>query len=192
MHSCMSAGAVLLRDIFTLKKSRGGGSIINIDLQFINSGAHFSKCQAAFSTVVTELLFALRWKPSDCSVVKSRRWETRHFFPLFLFLSSQLAEKHSQCQVFGKRKKAGLKVRDSSISWTYADRRRRWGFDSAGARQGSFRSENFQLEFCRKSYLYEDSVVSCMWHGTACTFPLWRLYLSERRKVVCLIKCHIQ
>lgn len=76
MPSCVHA-VFFLCEIFSLKKSRGGGSIVNIDLQFINSGTHFSKCQATFNTIVSGLFFAFRQKQSDCSLVKSRQREKK-------------------------------------------------------------------------------------------------------------------
>lgn len=46
--------SLLCRESRRMSKS-GHCSIVNNDLQFVNSGTHFSKCQAYFSTIVSGL-----------------------------------------------------------------------------------------------------------------------------------------
>lgn len=189
----------MLCDIFTLKKSRGGGSIINIDLQFINSGAHFSKCQAAFSTMVSGLFFALRRKQSGCSLVKSRWWETRQgfFFYLFLFLSSQLAEKHSdyrgtlKCLETRRRQgwRSGTVPSHGCVNFCALIE----GTNDGLAQQGSFRSETFRLEYRQISIGKAICVKTVSWVecdiSQHVNFLCGALCLSEMPS--CLSQCHI-
>ncbi len=46
--------SLLCRESRRMSES-GRRSIVNIDLQFVNSRTHFSKCQACFSTIVSGL-----------------------------------------------------------------------------------------------------------------------------------------
>lgn len=82
--------SLLCRESRRMSES-GHCSIVNNDLQFVNSGTHFSKCQAYFSTIVSGL-FSHR-APDEDKVTslwwKASRRETRKGYFLFPFLLCQ-------------------------------------------------------------------------------------------------------
>lgn len=124
MYSCKNLVVLLLCWATALpwRVAEEGGrcSIVNIDLQFVNSGTHFSKCQACFSTMLSALFS--HWAPDEDKVTalqrNAGRRETRKGF--FLSLSFFTAgwdvfRAWGHCEVFGNRKQAGCKVKDSSV-----------------------------------------------------------------------------
>lgn len=81
---------LLCRESRRMRES-GRRSIVNIDLQFVNSRTHFSKCQACFSTIVSGL-FSHRALDEDKVTTlwwEANRRETEESYFLFPFLLCQ-------------------------------------------------------------------------------------------------------
>lgn len=88
--------SLLCRESRRMSES-GHCSIVNNDLQFVNSGTHFSKCQAYFSTIVSGL-FSHRALDEDKVTSlwwKASRRETRKFS---LSFSSLPKESHAETE----------------------------------------------------------------------------------------------
>lgn len=149
----------------------------------------------------------LHWdENSDGSLVKSRQRETRQRPPQtppppfsFIFTAGwNVFRVWRHCQVSENRKKARLKVRDSSISWKYEllyiDWRHRRGFDSASAQQGSFRNESCRLEFRQVSVGKAICVTAVSWDecdmAQHVNFLCGALGFSQTQS--CLSLCHIR
>ncbi len=93
---------------------RGRRTIVNIDLQFVNSRIHFSKCQACFSTIVSGL-FSHRAPDEDKVTTlwwgaSRRKMGKKLPFPFLLCQKKarwDWAGRHFQ--MFGNRKMRGVR-----------------------------------------------------------------------------------